>query len=200
MFVLLSILLTTSAYTLAGCLFTLDVRGKKPAFENPMKYSQQRTIILRRVRIIVLVASSGFPGWCLWCARQRGREGAGVRAFGVGVRVIPNLHPSDPQACSPFQKRSSFRLGEHVLSRAPQLFPKQAAEGVGFFSCSVQISTSDMCVCWILPPVKKALSSQTVHPSGDSRWLPTSPAPAAPAVASHGSVLPGRTSSKPSDF
>lgn len=52
----------TITYTLAVCLFTLDVRIKKPAYENLMNYNRQKKHFLKRVRILLLVAQQWIPG------------------------------------------------------------------------------------------------------------------------------------------
>lgn len=79
---------------MAVCLFVLDVRIEKPAFERLMSRNRRRTDYLRRVRIFLLVTQQ----WVLGVASVSVR-GVAVRVsacvFRVGVEVIPNLRSSD---------------------------------------------------------------------------------------------------------
>lgn len=79
---------------MAVCLFVLDVRIEKPAFERLMSRNRRRTDYLRRVRIFLLVTQQWVPGVVSVSVR-----GVAVRVsacvFRVGVEVIPNLRSSD---------------------------------------------------------------------------------------------------------
>lgn len=79
---------------MAVCLFVLDVRIEKPAFERLMSRNRRRTDYLRRVRIFLLVTQQWVPGVASVSVR-----GVALRVsacvFRVGVEVIPNLRSSD---------------------------------------------------------------------------------------------------------
>lgn len=82
---------------MAVCLFVLDVRIEKPAFERLMSRNRRRTDYLRRVRIFLLVTQQWVPG--VASVRSVSVRGVAVRVsacvFRVGVEVIPNLRSSD---------------------------------------------------------------------------------------------------------